>query len=576
YLGSMKNLFSRKVIVVMAYARHIVANPRKYLLPHFIIVAIAIVAVLLTRATMPEGTSATYLELVSASRFAWLVLSVIWFALFFAVLRKVPLWIRGIIIALFFLPCAFSVYLKINYGMEIDYGFIMDCANTHPEEVASYFSFGAIFNFLAFVAAMFVVAWVIGKIPAELPHAKIFAVLIVGVAAFAEIQLELRAAISPVYIVLTSLNSAWRYHTGDAAAFELLADLENTPQEVSRVPAEISHVNSAPIVVLHIGESARADHAPFNGYARNTMPNMLREYEAGNLVSFPICVSFSVKTVLSMRGILSPSTVLDNAFRHPTFIPALNQSGVATCGFFSAHSINSEHEAGVVQICNPLEEKISTTELAGTLLPKIREILAAKESAPKQQQFYLYYGEGSHTPYIWYDFDKHAVFKPNSRLKSTDECNINNYDNTFVATDEFCGGFIDALRDKNAVYIFVGDHGDMLGEDGLWGRQYRRPETRHVLFFVWASDKFKAENPELWATLSRNNKRLATVSQDFVYNSVLHLFGLKTPYYDERADLFSDNAEPFPTELPDAKEFGPLRFGENAETAIRWKSMEGL
>ncbi len=559
----------------MASVRRLATNPREYLLPYLAIVAIAIATILLTRATIPESIYAERMPLVvGLPRFVLPIFALVWFVLFFAVLRKVPLWVRGLVFTLFFLPCAFSAYLKINYGMDLDYGFIMDCANTHAEEVASYFSFGAIFIFLAFVAAMFVVVWVVGKIPAKLSHGRIVAAILVLVVPLGAARLDVRLSIPPVFIALSSINYAWKYHTGDAAAFELLANLENTPQEVSRVPAEISHVNSVPIVVLHIGETARADHAPFNGYARNTMPNLLREYEAGNLVSFPICVSFSTKTVLSMRGILSPSTVLDNAFRHPTFIPALNQSGIATCGFFSSHEMKDEHDEGIAKICSSLEEKISTTELAGMLLPKIRETLAAKESAPEQRQFYLYYGEGSHTPYIWYDFYKHAVFKPNGKLKFSTECAPDNYDNTFVATDEFCGGFIDALRDKNAVYIFVGDHGDMLGEDGLWGRPYRRPETRHVLFFVWASDKFKAENPELWAALARNNKRLATVSHDFVYNSVLHLFSLKTPYYDERADLFSENAEPFPTEMPDAKQFGPLRFGENAETAIRWKSMQ--
>ncbi|MCD8299046.1 MAG: sulfatase-like hydrolase/transferase [Opitutae bacterium] len=285
-----------------------------------------------------------------------------------------------------------------------------------------------------------------------------------------------------------------------------------------------------------------------------------------------------MRTVESVRGILSPSTVLDNAFRHPTFLPALRQHGVETCGFFSRRKIGLRHflgantrdDLGTMLSFKSLRKKVCTDELAGTLLPKIREVLADAENGTPRQQFYLYYGEGSHVPFLGYDFDKHSVFTPNGKQKYNDERDVNNYDNTFIALAEFCAGFIDALRDKNAVYILVGDHGETLGEGCVWGRRYRNKETRHVLFFVWASEKFKAENPELWATLLRNRERLGVISHDFVYNSVLHLFSIETPYYDEHADLFSDAANPFPTEMPEAEGFGPLRFGENAETKIQF------
>ncbi|MCD8283175.1 MAG: sulfatase-like hydrolase/transferase [Opitutae bacterium] len=566
----MKNLFSRWLGVAMVYARRIAANPRKYLPPYIAIVAIAIVAVFLTCISMPE------INELSPGRLVLMACSVAWFSLFFVVLRKVPLWVRGIIFTLLFILCAFSAYLKINYNMKLDYGFIMDCVNTNSGEVASHFSFGAIFILILFVAAMFGLAWLIGKIPARLPNSKKFIALLAIVVVLAPFKGLARIYIFPVELICQTVGWVESYYDGDKQALDLLAKLDELPQEISRVPAEISHVNSAPIVVLHIGESARADHAPFNGYERNTLPNMMREYEAGNLISFPKCVSFSAKTLLSSRGLMSPSTVLDNAFRYPTFIPVLNQSGITTCGFFSYNEVFTAHEAGFFMMCRGLQKTISTPDLAETLLPGIKETISEAGKNSPQGQFYLYLGEGSHLPYTLYDFDKYAVFTPiyKESFFYKDERAVNNYDNTFVATDAFCGKFIDELRDKNAIYIFVGDHGTMLGENGFWGRDYRSKGTRHVLFFVWASDKFKAENPELWATLARNRERLGIISHDYVYNSVLHLFGLKTPYYDERADLFSDNAEPFPTEMPDAEEFGPLRFGENADTAIRWQIMK--
>ncbi len=538
-------------------------------LPWIAIVVVAIVAALLTRAASPLLFFHEDLEFIGITRVAKLLFSFAWFALFFGVSRKLPFWARGVLFTIFFLPAAFAAYVKIGYGMDLDYHFIVDCANTNKEEVASHFSAVAVLTLVAFVALMFVAAWIVGKIPACLPRSKIVAAVIVVALVLSANQANLRPWISPVKITLEAEKSWRRYHKGDKVMFEKLAELEKAPQEISLVPAEISHVNSFPIVVLHIGETARADHAPFNGYERNTMPNMLREYEAGNLVSFPKCVSFSVTTLLSMRGILSPSTVMDNVFRHSTFIPALDQSGVATCGFLSRYSgASDKHSTGIALCLLALQKEFMTPDLAGTLLPKIRETLAEDDgNNAARGRFYLYYGEGSHGPYSGYDSDKHAVFKPN--IIGIHRYDINNYDNTFIATDEFCGGFIDELRDKNAVYIFVGDHGGMLGEGGISGRPADCPESRHVLFFVWASEKFKAENPELWATLLRNRERLGVISHDFVYNSVLHLFSVKTPFYDERADLFSDAAEPFPDELPVPAGFNEPHFADDiaGETA---------
>ncbi len=512
------------------------------------------------------------ISLSHPSRTILLLLSFFWFVLFFAFLRKLPLWFRSIFLAIFFFPVGFSIFLRERYGMEIEYGFVLDAVTADLGIIFGFFSLSAILTVLVYFLGATLISWILGKLDLSFPKSKISILVLVVALILSANQPNFRAFISPVKISLDVKDFIRSYFSGDKVFLDLLSKSEDLLQEFEVVPEEISKVHSEPIVVLHIGESSRADHAPFNGYNRNTMPFCLTEFKLGNLISFPTCVSFSNKTVLSVRGILSPSTVLDNAFRYPTFIPVLNQNGIETIGLFSRGGLGSDvHEKGSFLAFKSLSRKVRTTDYSASLLPEIEKEFTEINS--RERRFFLYYGEGSHSPRDHYDFKKFSKFTPNGHGNFHNKVGINNYDNTFVATDYFIGKFFDILRNENAIYIFVGDHGEMLGEGGMWGRPFKQKEVRHVLFFIWASEKFKSENPEIWETFLKNYENLKIISHDFVYNSILHLFSIKTPYYDEKADLFSETAEAFPTEMPEAKEFGEMRFGAEAKSAGEWKIM---
>ncbi len=226
------------------------------------------------------------------------------------------------------------------------------------------------------------------------------------------------------------------------------------------------------------------------------------------------------------------------------------------------------YDSALTSLTNEISEKFFTKKRSDTILGNVKKALENEHG----NAFFFYYGEGSHVPAVRYNRDKYSVFVPAAAEFVENETRINAYDNCLVATDDFVANAIEALKDKNAVYIYVSDHGEMLGEDNFWSRNplcYRRKELRHVLFFVWASKKFQSENAELWANLKENRARLGVISHDFVYHSILNLAGIRNEFYDETNDLFSKNALPFLTEMPAATEFGVLRF----ENGIEWKDL---
>ena len=534
------------------------------LIPWVLLAGIALNVIWLFYFSPPDETHPEF----ALNKFArWIKLAIClgWTTLLFAWLAHLRTWVSGILLCLIFFMSAFFAFVGFKFKLGYSYGLMADIAQTHWQEAVGFISVPAVLAVIGFVAAMFALAFLLRKIRPTFPSRKVIVwgvpVILVVLAFLPKISF----GVFPSYRILTPIRDVKLFVENDVVILQELSKIESQETETTRVP---DSEKTAPLVFLHIGESVRADHAPFNGYARNTMPHMQKEFENGNLISFPKCVSFSTSTRLSVLGILTPATVLDPVMRHGSFISALNQNEITTSGFFSKMAAGGNYyDSALMQITRNLSEKTFSMEASDSLFVPVREKIAQASG----QNFVLYYGEGAHVPATAYNRDRYEIFKPAAKDYAEDETRVNSYDNCIVATDDFCGNAIDALRDKNAVYIYVADHGDMLGEDDYWSRCapcYRRKETRHVLFFIWCSEKFKQENPEKYRALVENSKRLGIVSHDFIYHTVLSFYGIRTPYYDARCDLLSPDAVPFPQELPDNEEFGPLRF-ENA--AIRWQ-----
>ncbi len=521
--------------------------------------ALALVSVVLTVLFYYSLPDAVYpgFTINSVRRCVKFMIAVGWMTLFLALLAHFPAYVRIPVVILFFLPSAFIVYLAFVFGIRLDYGCVANLAETNPTELLSFIDSVAVSVIILYVSVFSLLGWFLWRARIPVPNKWCFLLVAVGVLHGATRIDALRFAVSPVLHMNYLVENLLLYHQNDAAILKELVKLEDA--EAKTCDAVASH-ESSPIVFLHIGESVRADHASFNGYARETMPCVQREFEAGNVVSFPKCVSFSTATRLSVLGILTPATVLDPVMRQGSFIPYLNAHGVETLGFFSSMPENGTYyDSALVKITRKLRERIFSAGYSDTL----HDTVASRVAALEGNAFLLYYGEGAHVPGTAYNREKYAVFLPDTTKFEENERRVNAYDNCLVATDAFIGNAFDALKDKNAIYIYVSDHGEMLGEDDYWARNaecYRRKELRHVLAFVWASERFQKAHSEFWRCLKANRERLGVISHDFYYHSVLSLFGIRNEFYEASCDFFSSEAKPFPVEMPEATEFGPLRF----------------
>lgn len=492
----------------------------------------------------------------------------VWLTLFFAVLSQLRFALRIPLTLCLFVPATFFAYVGWFFGLSFTSPVLaLDLAETHWEEARQFIGAAEIALCVACLVSAILFARFLGKIHLRIRYRKtalVVMILFLCLMKNSKTAMPLRQILVPMSIVL---GKSRRLDATDNSLLKALSKLESYPQTLARERSRAE--KNAPLVFLHIGESVRADHAPFNGYVRDTMPRMRKECEEGRLVSFPRCVSFSNATRFSVLGIMTPAEVLDPVIRGGSFVPALKESGVRTVAFFSAmlpDSFLSRHDVPLAAICRNFDETKTTRRTSDTLVSAI----TARISETDAPEFFLYYGEGSHLPFKNYNKEKFSRF--GNADDSPFDMRVADYDNTIFATDDFCGNVIDALRDKNAVYIYVSDHGQEInGNSPFFPRPFRSRSVRHVLFFIWCSESFKREHPEKWRALCENRERLGVVSHDFVYHSVLGLYGVETPHSKERLDLFSPNAQAFPTEMPEAEKMDSISF-ENEKEAIRWAS----
>jgi len=330
------------------------------------------------------------------------------------------------------------------------------------------------------------------------------------------------------------------------------------------------------LLLFHIGESARGDHASINGYERNTMPKMLVEQKKGNLFSFKNAISFATLTRTSVVGMLTPSSIKDPVIRSSSFIPFLQRNGIKLSSFFSSvdpYTTTTRLDATMNVYAATISDHYTSLDLAHSLLPTIKTFFNSHKDS--ENRFILYQGEGSHIPYKTYDKEKFSVFTPVNFKANADYTTTNAYDNTIVCLDDFVYEIINMAHDKNFVYIYSSDHGDLVGDGGYWGRGSSIEDVslynkcmRNILFFIWVSDKFKQEEPTKFNSLKNNAARLNVISHDHLYHTVLGFYGIKNNHYDRNLDLFSPHAKPFAGPMPektDQSDIDILKFAKDAK-----------
>ena len=273
-------------------------------------------------------------------------------------------------------------------------------------------------------------------------------------------------------------------------------------------------------VVLYIGESTRADHFPLNGYHRNTMPGIVQEQ---NLINLPALYSRETQTISSIYYILSLTDSETGEATHNSFIGILKKHGYALNLLVGANTEGMWYHAPA--IAPLLAERMplhSRPKSAEEYARTMQEIQA--QGAPN---FVLIEDGAGHQPYY-----SESEVKPFGEEKEVDR-----YDNTLPDIDRRVCAIIETMRDKDALLFFTADHGESFGENDRWGHGGPRyaTEQRHVCAFIWYSDLYAQNHPEVIEALKKNAPNFT--SHDQLYHTIISLCGIKSAIQIEEQDM---------------------------------------
>ena len=307
------------------------------------------------------------------------------------------------------------------------------------------------------------------------------------------------------------------------------------------------------ITVLVLGETARSANQSLNGYPRNT--NIYTGMHG--IISFKDVSSCGTATALSVPCMFSNMgrRAYDEriAKNQDNVLDVIQRAGVDVTWI--------ENDGGCKGVCDKvptitIKPDVDNQYCNGktcydeVFLPEIDKLLNQPNGNDKLIVMHII---GSHGPtyYLRYPKDKRP-FLPDCQRSDIENCTseqlINTYDNTIAYTDYVISQVIERLNSKvlaeeyNTNLVYVSDHGESLGESGLYlhGTPYSvAPDYQtKVPLMMWMSPGYINER-NINVGCMKNQAATASYSHDNLFSTLLSVVGVKTTAANPALDMLS-------------------------------------
>ena len=308
------------------------------------------------------------------------------------------------------------------------------------------------------------------------------------------------------------------------------------------------------LMVLIVGETARADHFSLAGYPRKTNPVMEYWQETEDLIYFSSVSACGTATASSLPCMFSPLDRRHGGDRHAgeyeSLLDVLQHAGVSVLWL--------DNQSGCKGVCDRVQA-IKQKDLCAQeecqdeiMLEKLKSLheRSGTEKFPGKMLVVMHQ-MGSHGPaYYKRTTPDHKKFLPECVSNIPSECEdqevLNAYDNTIFYTDYFIGQVLTYLRGiadqglASTSMIYVSDHGESLGENGIYlhGLPYVLAPSaqKHVPMVVWLSEKEVKQGGFDKDCLK--NSRDQQISHDHLFHSILGFMSVSASVYQENLDFF--------------------------------------
>jgi lipid A ethanolaminephosphotransferase len=443
-------------------------------------------------------------------------------------------------------------YAGLSYGVVFDYGMIQNVFETHTAEALMYLNVVSVLFFL-----------VTGILPAVI----IFKLNI----RFQPLAKELFSRTKLIAMALVVLLIiVWGFYSNYAAVVRNNSHLKRfiVPTQFLSggykylrdhyftTPRAFTILDAAPVrasnpkqkkklVLLVVGETARAENFAYQGYAKAT--NQYTEpYQVNYFNQVSACGTATAVSVPCMFSSLNH----ENFDRQV----ALSQQNVLDIAKLAGVDVWwLDNNSGCQKVC----ERVASMRIEPTktnplcdgkycfddiLLPPLAEKIT---NLSQETTLIVVHMIGSHGPtyYLRYP-DKFKLFQPDCPQSDIQNCSVeqlvNTYDNTLAYSDYVLSQMMALLQQQpelDASMIYLSDHGESLGENGMYlhGFPYALAPSgqTHVPMWTWSNQADSIERSSCVRQLTTQ-----AYSHDNLFATLLGLLQVSSTLYQPIQDIY--------------------------------------
>ncbi|MCF8206307.1 MAG: phosphoethanolamine--lipid A transferase [Methylotenera sp.] len=480
-----------------------------------------------------------------------------------------PRLIKGVIVFLLLAAGALAYFIGA-YGIVFDPTMVVNMIQTDVRETRDLLSWRLAVSLLLLGALP---AWWLLRRPAapaqSLPRRLggnlvsftlgIVAMVVLALSVFATLSSTMRNHKTIRYMV-TPLNAVYSV---SAVGVRSLSGPKGPPVVIGADAQLLPRADGAkpPLLLLVVGETARAMNFSLNGYARPTNPE-LAKLPATSLFSLRDVTSCGTATAASLPCMFAPQgrEAFDADKPQENLLDVLQRAGLAVLWL--------DNQSGCKGLCDRVPNSFTAKLPEGAaplpaglcdgeecfdeaLLHELDKRIAALDPARLQRGLVLVMHQmGSHGPaYFKRSPPDLKRFQPECRSNELQKCPreqvVNGYDNTIATTDRLLARSVQWLQSQQARFdtgmLYVSDHGESLGENGLYlhGMPYAIAprEQTHVPMIWWLP-----ENGALAASLKPGCLQGLVnqpASHDNLFHTVMGWVGARADVYQPARDLLA-------------------------------------
>ena len=513
-----------------------------------------------------ENVFKTYpLESTSIFNLISVVILLISLTIFFFTLLSSKYTTKPLLILTLFIS-AFTAYFMDTYHVVIDDGMIRNSLETNLEESSDLFSFQLVlYVFLLGLLPSYFIYKI--KIDYSTFKKEFFAklkvltlslsVILIILFSFSKFYTSffrehkpLRYHVNPIYWIYSIGSYINKTLNSEPIVLkEIGRDAKITPEKT------LEEEEKKELIIMVVGEAARADRFSLNGYSKETNPLLKQEKDVINFSNMYSCGTATAESVPCMFSIFdradydykkgkSTENILD-VLKNTNKVQILwrdnnsDSKGVALRVDFEDYRTDKT---------NTMCDDVECRDVG--MLVGLDEYIKKHEG---EDVLIVLHQMGNHGPAYYKRYPKEfEKFTPVCETNQLEQCTqeevSNAYDNAILYTDYFLSKVINFLKPYSNTHetamFYMSDHGESLGENGFYlhGMPYMIApnEQKHIGSLMWFGESIKEEVDVNKLNTYKND----AFSQDNLFHTLLGLFEVETDVYKKDMDILNEARKP--------------------------------